>query len=150
MRHNISRRKLNRRGNHLKALLANMAISLIDSESMLTTTAKAKELRCFVEPLVTKARQGSLASKRALLGVLYHNDRVVKKLVDDLAVRFKDRPGGYVRVLKAGLRSGDGAPMSVIQFVDYPEKLAEKKRQEMLEAQKAGEKPEQTVLEGGE
>ena len=124
MRHKIDKRKLNRRRSHVRALLANLAISLIDNESVITTTPKAKELRRFIEPLVTKARLGTLASRRALLAVLYQNERVVKKLLDDLAVRFKDRPGGYVRVLSAGIRKGDATPMSVIQFIDYPETVS--------------------------
>lgn len=117
MRHGHGRRKLNRTWQHRKAMLANMAAALIRHEQITTTLPKAKELRPVVERLVTLAKKGDVAARRQAAARLRDED-MVKKLFDTLAARYADRPGGYLRVLKAGYRYGDAAPMAVIEFVD--------------------------------
>lgn len=124
MRHRKAGRKLNREASHRKAMLANQAKSLIREERITTTLPKAKELRSYVEPLVTKAKEPSLHRKRQVVGRL--GDRqVVSKLFDVLGPRYQQRAGGYTRILKAGYRDGDNAPLAVIEFVDRPELAAE-------------------------
>ncbi len=117
MRHGIAHRKLNRTWEHRKAMLANMAASLVRHEQITTTLPKAKELRPFVERLVTLAKKGDLGSRR-LAAARMRDEDMVKKLFDTLGPRYADRNGGYIRVLKAGFRYGDAAPMAVIEFVD--------------------------------
>lgn len=120
MRHGVARRKLNRTWEHRKAMLANMAAALVRHEQITTTLPKAKELRPFVERLVTLAKKGDLASRR--LAIARMRDReMVKKLFDTLGPRYAERAGGYTRVLKAGFRYGDAAPMAVIEFVERDE-----------------------------
>lgn len=120
MRHRKSGRKLGRNASQRKALLSNQAKSLIEHERITTTVPKAKELRRFVEPLVTRAKESSVHGKRQAFAKL--QDRpAVSKLFDELGPRFRDRKGGYTRILKAGYRDGDNAPMAVIEFVDRPE-----------------------------
>ena len=117
MRHQKSGRKLNRNSSHRKAMFRNMAASLIQHEQIKTTLPKAKELRKVAEPLITMAKTPSLANRRVAFSRL--RDRAaVSKLFDDLGVRFKDRPGGYLRILKCGPRTGDNAPMAYVQLVD--------------------------------
>lgn len=120
MRHGIGRRKLNRTSQHRLAMLANMASSLIEHEQIQTTLPKAKELRPFVERLVTLAKKGDLAARRLAISRI-RNVEMVRKLFDELGPRYAERPGGYIRVLKAGFRYGDAAPMAVIEFVDRDE-----------------------------
>lgn len=120
MRHRIAHRKLNRTSSHRKAMFANMASSLIEHEQIVTTLPKAKELRPFVEKLVTLAKKGDLGSRRIAIART-RNKEMSKKLFDVLGPRYADRPGGYIRVLKAGYRYGDNAPMAVIEFVDRDE-----------------------------
>ena len=120
MRHRIAHRKLNKTASHRKAMFANMSASLIEHEQIVTTLPKAKELRPFVEKLVTLAKKGDLGSRR--LAVARTRDVAqTKKLFDVLGPRYKERNGGYIRVLKAGYRHGDNAPMAVIEFVDRDE-----------------------------
>ena len=117
MRHRKSGRKLNRNSSHRNAMFRNMMISLIDVESIKTTVPKAKELRGMIEKLVTKAGKSSdLAMKRYLFAKL-RNDAAVKKLIEVIGPHYKSRPGGYTRILKKGYRTGDQAPMAMIQFV---------------------------------
>jgi large subunit ribosomal protein L17 len=113
----MSGRKLNRTSSHRRALFANMAAALIKHEQIKTTLPKAKDLRPIVEKLVTLGKQGGLANRRRAHAVL-RDDVVVSKLFGPLAERYSGRPGGYLRVLKAGFRYGDAAPMAVIEFVD--------------------------------
>lgn len=120
MRHLMHGRKLNRTSSHRKALFVNMATALVTHEQIKTTLPKAKELRAVVEKLVTLGKKGSLHHQRQLLSRLGNNNDVAKKLMGDLAERYKDRAGGYTRVLKAGFRYGDNAPMAIIEFVDRP------------------------------
>lgn len=118
MRHNKKGRKLNRTSAHRIALLKNLACDLILHHTIRTTLPKAKELRPFVEPLVTKAKRGGLANLRNVLSALHNRKGVAKHLFDVVAPAMKDRNGGYTRIVKAGYRHGDNAPMAVIQFVD--------------------------------
>jgi large subunit ribosomal protein L17 len=117
MRHMKSGRKLNRTQSHRKALFANMATSLIKHEQIVTTLPKAKELRRVTDKLITMGKKGDLHSRRRAASQL-RDERMAKKLFDELGPRYKDRPGGYTRVLKAGYRQGDCAPMAVIELVD--------------------------------
>ena len=120
MRHRIAHRKLNRTQSHRKAMFANMSSSLIEHEQIVTTLPKAKELRPFVEKLVTLAKKGDLNSRRIAIART-RNKEMSKKLFDVLGPRYKDRQGGYIRIMKAGFRYGDNAPMAVIEFVDRDE-----------------------------
>ena len=118
MRHRKSGRQLNRNSSHRKAMFQNMANSLFLHEVIKTTLPKAKELRRVVEPLITKAKSDSVANRRHVFSKL-RDDAMVAKLFNELGPFYKDRPGGYVRILKAGFRSGDKAPMAVVQLVDF-------------------------------
>jgi len=117
MRHKVAHRKLGRTTEHRMAMLKNMSASLIKHEQIATTLPKAKELRPYVEKLVTLAKHGGLSNRRLAMARL-QDEAQLKKLFDVLAPRYADRPGGYVRVLKAGFRASDQAPMAVIEFVD--------------------------------
>ena len=117
MRHGIAHRKLGRTTSHRTAMFANMAASLIKHEQITTTLPKAKELRPFVEKLVTLAKRGDLHARRIAISRVRDVDQV-RKLFDTIGPRYKTREGGYIRVLKAGFRFGDNAPVAVIEFVD--------------------------------
>ena len=117
MRHRLAGRKLGRTSTHRKAMLDNMAASLVKHEQIRTTLPKAKELRPFVEKLVTLGKRGDLHARRQLLATL-QDEPMAAKLLTTLAERYKTRAGGYTRVLKAGFRYGDNAAMAVIEFVD--------------------------------
>jgi large subunit ribosomal protein L17 len=117
MRHGNSGRKLNRTASHRKALFANMAASLIEHEQIVTTLPKAKELRPIVEKLVTLGKRGNLHARRQAIAQI-RNETMAKRLFDEIAPRYADRNGGYLRIMKAGFRYGDNAPMAVIEFVD--------------------------------
>jgi large subunit ribosomal protein L17 len=119
MRHRKSGRKLGRNSSHRKAMFRNMAASLVHHETIKTTLPKAKELRRVFEPLITLAKEDGVANRRLAFDRL--RDRAaVGKLFSDLGPRFKDRPGGYLRILKTGPRPGDAAPMAIVQLVDGP------------------------------
>jgi large subunit ribosomal protein L17 len=117
MRHGIHGRKLQRKTGHRKALFRNMAAALIKHEQILTTAPKAKELRPYVEKLITLAKRGGLSNRRLAMSRL-GDETQLKKLFDVLAERYADRDGGYTRVIKAGYRGSDAAAMAVIEFVD--------------------------------
>lgn len=117
MKHGIKQRKLNRTSSHRKAMLANMAAALIKHEQITTTLPKAKELRPFVEKLVTLGKKGGLSNRRTAISRV-RDEEQVKKLFDVLGERYAERNGGYIRIMKAGFRYGDCAPMAVIEFVD--------------------------------
>ena len=119
MRHRKSGRKLNRNSSHRKAMFRNMSASLFEHEMIRTTLAKAKELRRKAEPLITLAKEDSVANRRLAFARLRDRD-VVTKLFNELGPRYKARPGGYLRVLKCGFRSGDNAPMAIVELVDRP------------------------------
>ena len=118
MRHRKSGRQLNRISSHRKAMFQNMVNSLFLHEAIKTTLSKAKELRRVVEPLITKAKSDSVSNRRHVFSKL-RDDAMVAKLFTELGPFYKDRPGGYVRILKAGFRTGDKAPMAVVQLVDF-------------------------------
>ena len=118
MRHRKSGRQLNRNSSHRKAMFQNMANSLFLHEAIKTTLPKAKELRRVVEPLITKAKSDSVSNRRQVFSKL-RDDAMVAKLFTELGPFYKDRPGGYIRILKAGFRTGDKAPMAVVQLVDF-------------------------------
>lgn len=117
MRHRKSGRHLNRTSSHRKAMMRNMAASLFRHEQIKTTVPKAKELRRFAEPLITLAKKPSLANRRNAYATLRDRE-MVQKLFETLAVRYQERPGGYIRILKCGIRAGDAAPMAYVQLVD--------------------------------
>ncbi len=117
MRHGKANRKLNRTSAHRKAMFANMSAALIKHEQIVTTLPKAKELRPIVEKLITLGKRGDLHARRQAIAQMRDEDQV-RKLFDVLGARYKDRQGGYIRILKAGYRYGDNAPVAVIEFVD--------------------------------
>lgn len=120
MRHGIKGRKLNRNKAHRRSLFANMAASLLKHEQIKTTVAKAKEIRPIAEKLITLAKRGDLHARRQALAFLYEEE-IVKKLFAVLGERYKDRQGGYTRIIKAGNRFGDNAPVAIIELVDRDE-----------------------------
>ena len=120
MRHRKSGRQLNRNSSHRKAMFQNMTVSLLNHEIIKTTLPKAKELRRFAEPLITMARNDSVHKRRVAFSRLRDRD-IVTKLFNELGPRYKDRPGGYTRILKTGYRAGDNAPMAYIELVDRPQ-----------------------------
>jgi large subunit ribosomal protein L17 len=124
MRHRKSGRQLGRNSSHRKALMRNMTKSIIEHEQIRTTVPKAKELRRFVEPLVTLAGEDSVAHRRRAFNKL-RDEAAVGKLFTDLGPRFRERPGGYLRIIKAGYRPGDNAPIAIVQFVEGAENEAE-------------------------
>ena len=117
MRHRVAHRKLQRTSSHRAALFRNMAAALIKHEQITTTTAKAKELRPYVEKLVTLAKKGGLSNRRIAHSRIM-DDAQVRKLFEVIGPRYADRNGGYTRVIKAGIRASDAAPVAVIEFVD--------------------------------
>ena len=123
MRHRNGLRKLNRTSAHRAAMLRNMAVSLLQHEAIKTTVPKAKELRKVVEPLITLAKEPTLANRRLAFDRLRDRD-IVTKLFNELGPRFKTRPGGYTRILKMGFRVGDNAPMAYVELVDRAEEAA--------------------------
>lgn len=117
MRHRKSGRHLNRTSSHRTAMFRNMAVSLLDKEMIRTTLAKAKELRCVVEPLITLSKQDNVAKRRLAFHRL-RDKAIIGKLFTDIGPRFQTRPGGYLRILKCGFRAGDSAPMAIVELVD--------------------------------
>jgi large subunit ribosomal protein L17 len=124
MRHRNIGRQLSRNSSHRKAMLKNMAASLLQHEIIKTTLPKAKELRRVAEPLITMAKQDSVASRRLAFARLRDRD-VVTKLFNELGPRYQARPGGYLRILKCGYRAGDAAPMAIVELVDRPEQAGD-------------------------
>ena len=124
MRHRNGLRKLNRTSSHRLAMLRNMTNSLLTHEAIKTTVPKAKELRRVVEPLITLAKEPTVANRRLAFDRLRDRD-IVTKLFNELGPRYKARPGGYTRILKMGFRVGDNAPMAFVELVDRPELAAE-------------------------
>ena len=119
MRHRQSGRQLNRNSSHRKAMFRNMAASMLEHEMIRTTLPKAKELRRVVEPLITLSKNDSVANRRLAFARLRDRD-VVTKLFNELGPRYQARPGGYLRILKCGFRTGDNAPMAIVELVDRP------------------------------
>ena len=136
MRHRKQGRKLNRTASHRKAMFQNMAVSLLTHEQIVTTLPKAKELRAVVDKIITLGKRGDLHARRQAASRLQDTD-AVKKLFDVIGPRYKERPGGYTRVLKAGFRYGDNAPMAVIELVDRDVDAKGKADRERMEAEEA-------------
>ena len=120
MRHGISQRKLGRKSGHRTAMFRNMSAALIKHEQILTTLPKAKELRPYIEKLITLSKRGGLSNRRLAMGRL-QDETQLKKLFDVLAERYSDREGGYTRIIKAGYRASDSAQLAIIEFVDRDE-----------------------------
>ena len=118
MRHRMSGRKLNRTSSHRKAMFGNLAAALIKHEQIKTTLPKAKELRSIVDRLITLGKRGNLHARRIALSRLHGDKKVADKLFRVLAERYSDRAGGYTRVIKAGFRHGDSAPMAIVELID--------------------------------
>lgn len=152
MRHGFKKRTLNKKIAHRRSMFANMAVSLIKHEQIKTTLPKAKELRPIFEKLVTKAKDGTLHARRQLISFL-RDETMTSKLMDTVAPRYKERQGGYVRVLKAGFRFGDCAPMAIVELVDRDvtakgkdsgqvvENVAEEKAEKPVAKEEKAEKP---------
>ena len=124
MRHGMSGRKLNRTSSHRKALLMNLANSLIKHEQIKTTLPKAKELRPYVEKLITLGKKGELSNRKQGISPV-HDLECVNKLFSDIAKRYENRNGGYIRIVKFGFRNGDAAPMAIIELVDRVDAISE-------------------------
>ena len=125
MRHRKSGRKLGRKAGHRRAVMSNLASQLIEHKRIKTTEAKAKELRMFIEPLVTFARRGDLHARRQVLRKIPHKD-IVSILFNDIGPVYTDRDGGYTRIIKLGFRDNDRAPVSMIEFVDFASEQLQK------------------------
>jgi large subunit ribosomal protein L17 len=138
MRHKKLGRRFSRDSSHRQAMFSNMAASLIKHEQIVTTLAKAKDLRRVMDKYITLAKKGDLNSRRIAASRM-GDEAMVKKLFDTLAPRYKDRAGGYTRVMKAGYRYGDSAPVAVIEFVDRDETVKGKEDKERAEAAKEAE-----------
>ena len=121
MKHNITHRKLNRTSSHRKALLMNLSNALIKHEQITTTLPKAKELRPFVEKIITLGKKGNLEARRKAISIL-RDEKNINKIFDIFAARYKERSGGYTRIVKIGNRFGDNAPTAIIELVDRDEK----------------------------
>lgn len=135
MRHRVKHRKLNRTSEHRAALLRNLSISLIKHKRIKTTVAKAKELRIFVEPLITRARKSGTHNARLVMAAL-RDKEAVKELMGNIAQTVGNRPGGYTRIVKAGFRPGDGGDAAIIELVDFNE-AANQRAAELKEAKEA-------------
>ncbi len=138
MRHRKQGRKLNRTASHRKAMFANMSVALIEHEQIVTTLPKAKELRSVVDKLITLGKRGDLHARRQAIART-RDEAAAKKLIEVLGPRYKDRNGGYTRVLKAGFRYGDNAPMAVIELVDRDLEAKGAIDRERMEAMEAAE-----------
>ena len=143
MKHNIKNKKLNKTSSHRKAMFMNMSNALIKHEQITTTLAKAKELKRFVEKIVTLGKKGDLISRRKTISTLQDN-KMTRKVFDILADRYKDRSGGYTRIIKLGNRFGDNAPTAVIEFVDRDENAKGLDSGPILEKKSTEEVEEQT------
>ena len=138
MRHGMQGRKLNRTSSHRKAMFSNMAVSLLTHEQIKTTLPKAKDLLPYVEKLITLGKRGDLHARRQAISIL-RDEKVVAKLFGEIADRYKERSGGYTRVLKAGFRYGDAAPVAVIELVDRNPEAKGAEDRARLEAEGEGE-----------
>ena len=149
MRHGKKHNHLGRKTAHRKAMLANMACSLIERKRINTTVAKAKALRTFVEPLITKSKSDTTHNRRIVFSYL-RNKYAVTELFREVSVKVADRPGGYVRIIKLGNRQGDNAPMAMIELVDYNELYdpkGNKAKKSTRRSRRAGKKKEATTAQ---
>ena len=145
MRHNIKNKKLNKNSSHRKSMFMNMSNALIKHEQITTTLAKAKELRRFVEKIITLGKKGDLISRRKTISTLQDN-KMSKKVFDILADRFKNRSGGYTRIIKLGNRFGDNAPNAVIELLDRDEKAKGLDSGPIIEKKSTDEAEEQPTV----
>ncbi|MEE2746535.1 MAG: 50S ribosomal protein L17 [Pseudomonadota bacterium] len=143
MRHNISGRKLNRSSSHRKAMFANLTVALLKHEQIKTTKPKAKELRGFADRMITLGKKGDLAARRRAMAFL-KDAKVVIKLFDVLAERYKERQGGYTRLVSAGYRYGDSAPVAMIELVDRDKEAKGMEDKARVEAELEAEQVEET------
>lgn len=146
MRHNKKFNKLSRTHTHRAAMLSNMASSLIMHKRITTTTAKAKALKRYVEPLITKSKNDTTASRREVFSLLQNKDSV-KELFRDVAVKVAERPGGYTRILRLGFRQGDAAEMCMIELVDYNENMLKEKAAKKSTRTRRGKKTTATATD---
>ena len=142
MKHNIKNKKLNKTSSHRKAMFMNMSNALIKHEQITTTLPKAKELKRFVEKIITLGKKGDLLSRRRAIAIL-QDQKMIKKTFDVLANRYKERKGGYTRIIKLGNRFGDNAPSAVIEFVDRDEEAKGKDSGPVIEKKSTDEVDEQ-------
>ena len=142
MKHNIKNKKLNKTSSHRKAMFMNMSNALIKHEQITTTLPKAKELKRFVEKIITLGKKGDLLSRRRAIAIL-QDQKMIKKTFDVLANRYKERNGGYTRIIKLGNRFGDNAPSAVIEFVDRDEEAKGKDSGPVIEKKSTDEVDEQ-------
>ena len=133
MRHRKIGRKLGRTSSHRKAMYRNMSVSLLMNETIKTTVPKAKELRRVVEPIITRSKEDSVANRRIIFNQL-RDKVVIGKLFNEIGPRFEKRPGGYLRILKLGPRTGDAAPMALVQLLDIPENNQENQKTDKSES----------------
>ena len=145
MKHNIKNKKLNKTTSHRKAMFMNMSNALIKHEQITTTLAKAKELRRFVEKIITLGKKADLLSRRKAISIL-QDQKISKKVFDVLADRYKDRSGGYTRIIKLGNRFGDNAPTAVIEFVDRDENAKGQDSGPVIEKKSTEEVDEQPTV----
>ena len=141
MKHNITQKKLNRTTSHRKALLMNLSNALIKHEQITTTLPKAKALRPFVEKIITLGKNGDLTSRRKAISIL-QDDKNIKKIFDIIADRYKERSGGYTRIVKIGNRFGDNAPTAIIELVDRDEQAKGKDSGPVIEKKISSEEEE--------
>jgi len=141
MRHMNRGRKLNRTSAHRKALFRNLVLALVQHERIRTTDAKAKELRRYADRMVTLGKRGDVAARRLAFAFMQSRD-AVKRLFDEIAPRFKERNGGYTRVVKFGIRRGDAAPLSIIEFSDFSDSAAAKKPRKKREQRRERDRGE--------
>ncbi len=149
MRHLKSGRKLGRTTSHRKAMLANLATSLLEHKSIVTSTPKAKEARTVVERLITFAKRGDLHARRMVLRTIKQKE-IVKELFDEIAPRYQDRNGGYTRIIKIGCRNGDNTPLAIFELVGYESFKAEKIEKQRQKREAKAEKKEKDVETGEE
>ena len=145
MKHNIKNKKLNRTSTHRKALLMNLSNSLLKHEQITTTLPKAKELKRFIEKIITLGKKGDLMSRRKTISILQDQD-MTKKTFDVFAKRYKDRNGGYTRIVKLGNRFGDNAPVAVIELVDRDEEAKGKDSGPLIEKKPSDDSEEQPQI----
>ena len=146
MRHNKKFNHLGRKAAHRNSMLANMAISLIRHKRITTTLAKAKALRVYVEPILTRAKEDTTHSRRVVFGYLQDKDAVTE-LFKEISVKIADRPGGYTRIIKLGTRQGDAASMAFIELVDYDENMAKTKATKAKRTRRGGAKKQAETVE---
>lgn len=146
MRHNKKFNHLGRKAAHRNSMLANMAISLIRHKRITTTLAKAKALRVYVEPILTRAKEDTTHSRRVVFGYLQDKDAVTE-LFKEISVKIADRPGGYTRIIKLGTRQGDAASMAFIELVDYDENMAKTKATKAKRTRRGGAKKQAEAVE---